>query len=1011
MAIKKFTCPPQASAQNSFSDELVGFQLVNGGGLTQGNFEFTTSVVEKVNRNFDTGVFSNPISLNSLGINSVEQARAIFENNFKVYPNFDLTQITNFVQFGSMVKRMSVSITTLISKFPASIEINKLGIDYSDGPTIDSYVYYDKVNQTKVNISVSKIRNPFGIDFSTNSTNNLRLREVQVSPLRNMTLEYTKYSMYVGDVGYNIKTITPTNSLISGTLSFFVEGKPFSGTDKIFDTIVIRPNDQEVNKVFNEDLDEVENFLLNRNITPIYTAQFKVPRENDDGNYYISTQNITWPKDGQWNIDIRTPMFDNYLENINEVSELFDSYLSNLVSRFLVTGAFNDFDTEGQKMKKMLQIYGRSFDETKKYISALAFMTSVNYNIANDIPSQLLKNLAKTLGYNTDISPITETDFIESVFGQKNTDNSDFSGISVKQTPDELNYQFYRNLCLNAAYLFKSKGTRKSIETLMRLIGAPEALVEFNEYVYVADSKIKLSDFEKKFRAISGGTYIQSVSVPDPNNLISIFGIVYCGYTSEFIIQDVNIGRDSYPMDEYGYPKSPEDTETYFFQKGSGWFESTPKHRSIPKVNKTLSVFTGTNPNIQTSLVPYTYGQDYMDRFRNFPYMNLGFGLKKVRDNNKSWSDDEIGFRQNLDEGLDAKYYTKDEKLVLNSKNIDLFLNPSQAILYDIWNMSRQYNYPIPNEGLFWIKPTRCNPNPNPVYPDRNYVDATKINPQPKQKTFFEFAETFWKNMINVRNRQFFGGYPTLQSILWKYMESEENAGIPNNDFTYQKMVDYVQSMGDYWIRLVEQMIPASTLWNTGFKYENSVFHRQKFLWKRQASGGNGGSGGGGIPGDGGVPGGDIPIPCRPCQTTDNIYTTDCPIVSAECSLTPSSSFSQILGSQITTYLQQQGTNLNNCLQNTIVSNWFIDITIDGNQLTHYPFFNGVGYNTVNVSYPNNTSWEIGLNNALTSLSSYGYDYYLTESSVVIYNGLCSLTSNDLNLEIAIGINFEIKCN
>ena len=80
MAINKFTCPPQASAQGSFSDNLVGFQLTSGGGLTQGNFEFTTGVVEKVNREFNTGTFSDPVSLDSLGIGSANQSKAIFEN-------------------------------------------------------------------------------------------------------------------------------------------------------------------------------------------------------------------------------------------------------------------------------------------------------------------------------------------------------------------------------------------------------------------------------------------------------------------------------------------------------------------------------------------------------------------------------------------------------------------------------------------------------------------------------------------------------------------------------------------------------------------------------------------------------------------------------------------------------------------------------------------------------------------------------------------------------------------
>jgi hypothetical protein len=111
MAIQKFTCPPQASGQGSFSDNLVGFQLTTGGGLTQGNFEFTTSLNEKRDRNFVVGNFSNPVSLDSLGLENTSQSRAIFANNFKVYPNFDLTQVSNFVLYGSMSKRLSTSIT------------------------------------------------------------------------------------------------------------------------------------------------------------------------------------------------------------------------------------------------------------------------------------------------------------------------------------------------------------------------------------------------------------------------------------------------------------------------------------------------------------------------------------------------------------------------------------------------------------------------------------------------------------------------------------------------------------------------------------------------------------------------------------------------------------------------------------------------------------------------------------------------------------------------------------
>lgn len=78
MALKKYTCPPQpASGSGTFSDNLVGFQLVDGGGFTQGNFEFTESLTEKQNRTFSIGSFSDPINLDTLNITSVLESREI----------------------------------------------------------------------------------------------------------------------------------------------------------------------------------------------------------------------------------------------------------------------------------------------------------------------------------------------------------------------------------------------------------------------------------------------------------------------------------------------------------------------------------------------------------------------------------------------------------------------------------------------------------------------------------------------------------------------------------------------------------------------------------------------------------------------------------------------------------------------------------------------------------------------------------------------------------------------
>ena len=1008
MALIKYTCPPQsATGAGTFSDDLVGFQLVQGGGLTQGNFEFTTSITEKNNRTFNTGNFSEPINLDGLGISSVAQSRLIFENNFKVYPNFDLTQVTNFTQYGSMVKRISTSVETIISKFPAALEVTLMDENYVTGVTASNITYIGSDDETSFELNVSRIRNPFDVDFTVNATRNLQLREVQVSVLRNMTMQYAKYSLYYNNNGFDVVAIVPTTSLSSGVLKIYVKGNPFSGQTNTYDDLVIRPNDSEVNQVFNESLDEVQRFLLNRNVVPKYTATFQVPADADDGTYYVLNQNVTWPLYGNWNLDIITPSFTNYLTTLNGLSESFDLYKTNLISRFLTTGAFKDFDTIGQKMESVLQIYGRSFDETKKFIDALAYMNSVNYNVGNDIPSQLLKNLAQTLGWNTNISPITNDEFLTSVFGEKNKNVSEFAGSSDQQTPDELNYQYYRNLILNSAYLFKSKGTRKSVEILLRLIGAPDALVDFNEYIYLADQRISVSDFNSSYAAISGGTYVKNVPTIEVGNTYRFQGVVYTGFTSTTIMKDVNVSLSDYPIDSEGYPSTPPNTEDYYYEKGSGWFESTPQHRAPEEVNLTNSVFTGSNPDYQTTLTPYTYGQEYLDRYVKFPFMSLGYDIRQTIDNNKSWVDDEIGLRQNLDGNYNARYYTESDKLVLNAKNTDLFLNPGQGLSYDVWVMSRQYNFPIPNEGLNYVAPIYCNPNPVSNYPDRGGIDNTVINPQPKNKTFFEFAQTFWLNTINVRNRQYISdgktmGYPTLESIYWKYLESEKLAGLENDNFNYQTMIQYVNGLGDYWVRLVEQMIPATTIWNTGVRYENSIFHRQKFVWRRQEGCKF------------------IPILCRPCSLTSNIFTYDCPIESVSCGAYPDDSFGIVLANTLTAYLSDTTYTLNDCLYEELKSVWYVEMKLNGEDIVKIPFFIGSGY-TTSISVPSDAQWTEALVTNLKSLLNYGYAYYFTKDNVVVeefepfnqivvYDSICSVNSTGINFELNVGINFEILC-
>lgn len=805
-------------------DNLVGYQLVQGGGLTFGNFEFTPSLTEKTTRNFYTNIFDKPINLLDLGVSDISDIRDVLSKELNVIPNYDISQVFNFSLYGSLTKRISTSITNIINNFPAGLEVNLYKDDLTTGFTATNITY--DIFDTTFDIDVSRIDNPFGIDFTNNAAINLASSEISVNQYRDLTTYFKDYVLDINGVQYPIIYIKPTSRLNLGTLKITVSGNPFNDETNIANTFLIRPSDFLYNLIIKSNLDEVEQFILNTTSNPKYTVTFQVPEEKENGEFVISDNSLTWPLDGLWNLDIKTENFDNYINKLQEIAEYFDGVKTNLVSRFFVADSLKEFDTNDRRIDSLLQIYGRSFDEVKKFIDSLAHMNSINYVPKNDIPDQLLHSLSKTLGWEDNFDFLYDKSLIDSVFSNNN--ELAYSAYSKTKTPLELNYIFYRNLVINSFYLFKSKGTRRPIDFLMRLFGIPEAMIQFNEHIYLADQPIDLNKFKNRLSKLEGGYYIDS----DPiftKDTYTIEGVLFTGFTSsnDSIIVDYDI--NDYPVDySTGYPKKVSNPN-FYFQKGAGWYQLTPTHRSLEIPTRTIS---GDTIKYSSEFEGFTYGQKYLDLFRRFPYIDDGFSLTKTIDNKKSWNYSDVATRKSLDGDYNAYYFLSTDRLVLNVKNIELYVNSSQAILYDIWIQSRDKNYPIPQSGLNLLNAG----TPNPKSGDDK--DQTKIIPSPKTKSFFEFQQTFDSNMINVRNRLYItdgktGGYPVLQYLYWKYLEAQNIEGATNK-YTYSKLIDYANNINPNWIKIVEQMIPATTIWIGGGKYENTPLHRQKYVYKRR---------------------------------------------------------------------------------------------------------------------------------------------------------------------------------
>lgn len=813
-----------------FGDKLVGNQFVDGvSQFTLGNFEIKSNNNQKDSRDFSLGNFSEPISLETLNITSPEESRIIASNRLEVFINYNRSNVTNFTLYGSLRERLRVAVTNIVKNFPAAVIFKKTRtwLDYLSGETATNINYDPNINKTNLNLNVLNAYNPFNIEYSINGN---VYTDPNVSPLRNLTLEYEKYSLFYGDKEYPLTFLRPTTGTSNtGVIRVVVEGDPFSGTSTTSETFYIRPNTLTTEEVF-DSMEDMEKFLVERTTNPIYTATFDQPRETSTGSIIKSSVSVTWPSSDNWNLIIDGSLFTSYLRQLYDIADTYDSYKTNLVSRFLTTASLKEFDTYDEKVDKILKIYGRSFDQIKKYIDGLAYMATTTYDGLDNIPNELLKNFAQTLGWKTP-SAIKNEGLLDSMFKRNTT--TEYEGLAQNQTPTELNYELYRRLLANTAYLFKSKGTRRGIEFMLRFVGAPEALIEFNEHVYVAGQPLNMKNFKDYSLKISGGTYTEEVPVFDTyfSAATGTFPpIVITGYTFgyETVTQTTNIIPEALPVDKEGYPTVPRYGEDSYFQSGAGWFEETIEHQGKKVIDYKTSVFTGNTPFIKTKLNQFSYGEPYLQLYRKFPDSKLGFPIVRTVDNKKSWVRKDSHQRRYLnlpDSG--TNYQTENDKLVVNVKNVDIFLNIGQGLEWDVWNFSKKYSCPFGPNAL------------SSPYPGVGGPDWTEIVADASKLSFFEFAQKFWTVLINVKNRLTIddghaGGYPTLLSIYLDYLKSDQTCGIPSNQYTYEKMVAYVENMGDYWVRLLEQLVPSTTIWQGGIKYENSIFHRYKYAYKHE---------------------------------------------------------------------------------------------------------------------------------------------------------------------------------
>lgn len=563
---------PYQKREGDFSPDLVGNQFTSGNAFfTFGNFSLTTNNSTAAGEFFNTGEFSEIITLDNLQITeseSIEITKAT--NNLEVRLKTNPNKLNDYVYFSDARRFIEVEIVDILNKWKGGLYIRKSIVN----DTVTDFYYNADKNTSYFTISKNILSNPYNI--TTDSIPSLETKQEDISFIQSAFKNYQISNEY-GDfniIAYTGNTETDDYiKVVTEGLSWptLISSATTSGSFEYY----LKPSDQIVDKLFFSKLSPFQTQLLNRNTLPEkYTISLSKVTDTDFGQPATSFESFTWPTSDGYNLDYDGRVYGEYVERLLRFAAAFDTDITNIMVRRLVAKAIFEFDTpsdgndpnSGRKVDKLIKIWGREYDKIKTYIDSISFANVVTYDGIENTPDELIKLMASNLGFDT-IQSFSDNDLIK--FFQQ-TAGGVFNSQQTNMSLSEMDREFWKRLVINAWWLFKSKGTRKVIEFFLNFFNINECFVTFDEIVYVAENKL---DYPAVIRAI----------------------LNYNGFLPPD--QTLNIDQD-------GYPRIRPNTNNYYFQLNGFWYDGGVEPNTKPDVK-------GNNPHFG----PYDFGKAYFEPF------------------------------------------------------------------------------------------------------------------------------------------------------------------------------------------------------------------------------------------------------------------------------------------------------------------------------------------------------------------------------------------------------------
>ena len=481
----------------------------------------------------NTGEWSAPYTLDDLGDkvdNTVNDTSRLSESN----------DIRDYAYYGSAVELVRVSIENIIKWFPGKFWASENPISRANDSNDErmyilniitdghhNYAIEYTSNQDECEIYV--VENPFTIDFyTTNPTFNQFTNE-----LRNMPQSFKQYELNGNDISAWDVWIKPYNECdgdytIKYDIKFSYDDNGTKKSGHLYGisldgevvwctnakSLNVQPKANIIESYFQE-LDGFEAKLLNRKYNPEYTAKLitPIPYGNNNPKYSYVERPYTWPHDG-YCIFVTSIGFENYVNSLYDLANTMDELWCDNIWRNMTHEAITNFDwtytknyEEGQEMENILggtrmegilRIWGRCFDDIKRYVDGISLKNCITYDSTlPNLGNAELSDKAELLGWeiystklNKDDNIYLDDDFAED-YNIKWYDSMNIATVSQ----NDVDNRFMTKLVLSSAEIFRTKGTKHGIDMAFALFGIGDNDITMTERYYSVEPKRRDDDF------------------------------------------------------------------------------------------------------------------------------------------------------------------------------------------------------------------------------------------------------------------------------------------------------------------------------------------------------------------------------------------------------------------------------------------------------------------------------------------------------------------------------------